>query len=240
VIDKPGYSGFFGSRLMEFLAAKHVGTLIITGSETDVCVLATVLEGVDRGFRVIVVEDGLCSSSDQGHDALMTLSIVRGSPIRSNCLSSMRCSGFGTTLADPRLTLPRTHAPPGPPRHQRDRSPGNEGGGKSESRMLLHHNGEAHGKCQHSKAAQRSPCRIKRRSLSAATAAVEPGLALAADLMFFNQRGAGAEDRGQRQKQPADGGTEVIADNAGQSRDEPAQDKSHDIFMPAAVLERGE
>ena len=58
---------------MEFLAARHVGTLIITGSETDVCVLATVLEGVDRGFRVIVVEDGLCSSSDQGHDALMTL-----------------------------------------------------------------------------------------------------------------------------------------------------------------------
>jgi len=106
--------------------------------------------------------------------------------------------------------------------------------------MLLHHNGEAHGKCQHSKAAQCGPCRIKRCSLSAATAAVEPGLALAADLMFFNQRGAGAEDRGQCQKQPADGGTEVFADNAGQSRDEPAQYKSHDIFMPAAVLERGE
>lgn len=35
--------------------------------------LASVLEAVDRGFRVIVVEDGLCSSSDKGHDALMTL-----------------------------------------------------------------------------------------------------------------------------------------------------------------------
>jgi hypothetical protein len=30
-------------------------------------------QAVDRGFRVIVVEDGLCSSSDKGHDALMTL-----------------------------------------------------------------------------------------------------------------------------------------------------------------------
>ncbi len=47
--------------------------LIITGSETDVCVLATVLDAVDLGFRVIVVEDALCSSFDQGHDALMTL-----------------------------------------------------------------------------------------------------------------------------------------------------------------------
>ena len=52
---------------------KSVDTLIITGSETDVCVLATVLDAVDLGFRVIVVEDALCSSFDEGHDALMTL-----------------------------------------------------------------------------------------------------------------------------------------------------------------------
>jgi nicotinamidase-related amidase len=73
VIDKPAYSAFFGSRLNAFLASKGVSTLIVTGSETDVCVLATVLQAVDYGFRVIVVEDGLCSSSDAGHDALMTL-----------------------------------------------------------------------------------------------------------------------------------------------------------------------
>jgi len=36
-------------------------------------VLATVLDAVDHGYRAVVVEDGLCSSSDQGHDALMTL-----------------------------------------------------------------------------------------------------------------------------------------------------------------------
>lgn len=46
---------------------------MVTGSETDVCVLATVLDAVDRGFRVVLVEDALCSSSDAGHDALMTL-----------------------------------------------------------------------------------------------------------------------------------------------------------------------
>jgi nicotinamidase-related amidase len=38
-----------------------------------VCVLATALAAVDLGFRVVIVEDALCSSLDAGHDALMTL-----------------------------------------------------------------------------------------------------------------------------------------------------------------------
>ena len=73
VIDKPAYSAFAESGLASFLHDKNVDTLVITGSETDVCVLATVLDAVDLGFRVIVVEDALCSSFDEGHDALMTL-----------------------------------------------------------------------------------------------------------------------------------------------------------------------
>ncbi|GAB9139429.1 hypothetical protein BDS110ZK25_27740 [Bradyrhizobium diazoefficiens] len=38
-------------------------------AETDVCALSTVLSAVDLGFRVVIVEDALCSSSDVGHDA---------------------------------------------------------------------------------------------------------------------------------------------------------------------------
>jgi nicotinamidase-related amidase len=45
--------------------------LIVTGSETDVCVLATVLHAVDLGWRVVLVRDAVCSSSDAGHDALL-------------------------------------------------------------------------------------------------------------------------------------------------------------------------
>jgi len=45
----------------------------VTGSETDVCVLATVLGAVDHGYRVIVVTDAVCSSSDEGHDAMLKL-----------------------------------------------------------------------------------------------------------------------------------------------------------------------
>lgn len=73
VIDKPGYSAFVGSPLAPFLREKGVDTVVVTGAETDVCVLATVLDAVDLGFRVVIVEDALCSSSDAGHDALMTM-----------------------------------------------------------------------------------------------------------------------------------------------------------------------
>src|SRR3954465_7187539 len=52
---------------------KGVRCVVVTGAETDVCVLSTVLAAVDRGFRVVIVEDALCSSSDAGHEALMTI-----------------------------------------------------------------------------------------------------------------------------------------------------------------------
>jgi nicotinamidase-related amidase len=73
VIDKTRYSAFIGSQFVEHLRAREADGLIVTGSETDVCVLATVLGAVDLGYRVIVVRDAVCSSSDEGHDALMTL-----------------------------------------------------------------------------------------------------------------------------------------------------------------------
>jgi nicotinamidase-related amidase len=47
--------------------------LIVTGSETDVCVLSTVMSAVDLGYRVILVRDAVCSSSDAGHEALLSL-----------------------------------------------------------------------------------------------------------------------------------------------------------------------
>ncbi|NEU97004.1 cysteine hydrolase family protein [Bradyrhizobium uaiense] len=72
-IDKPVYSAFATGTLRTYLHEKHVDTLLVTGSETDVCVLATVLAAVDIGYRVIVVKDGLCSSSDAAHEASLHL-----------------------------------------------------------------------------------------------------------------------------------------------------------------------
>jgi nicotinamidase-related amidase len=71
VINKTRYSAFAEPHLAARLKQHGCDGLIITGSETDVCVLATVLGAVDLGYRVIVVRDAICSSSDEGHDALL-------------------------------------------------------------------------------------------------------------------------------------------------------------------------
>jgi len=73
VLDKRHYSPFSEPALAKLLRGRGVDTLVITGSETDVCVLATVLAAVDLGYRVVLAADALCSVSDRTHDALMTL-----------------------------------------------------------------------------------------------------------------------------------------------------------------------
>lgn len=77
IVDKSTYSAFFRSPLANLLVEKQVSTVVVSGAETDVCVLSTVLDAVNLGFRVVIVEDALCSSSDAGHDALMTMYRLR-------------------------------------------------------------------------------------------------------------------------------------------------------------------
>ena len=72
-VDKQVYSPWFEPALTDELARRGTETLIVTGGETDVCVLAAVLGAVDRGYRVVVGKDCLCSSSDTAHDASVTL-----------------------------------------------------------------------------------------------------------------------------------------------------------------------
>ncbi|MEI9413781.1 cysteine hydrolase family protein [Mesorhizobium sp. Cs1321R2N1] len=73
IIDKHIYSPWFEGHLRAFLNERDIDTLVITGGETDVCVLATVLGAIDFGYRVVLVTDALCSSSDATHDALLTV-----------------------------------------------------------------------------------------------------------------------------------------------------------------------
>lgn len=77
VFGKPTYSAFAGPALHRHLADRGVDTLVVTGTETEVCVLATVLGALDLGYRAIVVVDAICSSSDEGHDALMEILSTR-------------------------------------------------------------------------------------------------------------------------------------------------------------------
>lgn len=72
VLDKGAYSPFSGTPLAECLSRWGIETLIVSGTETDVCVAAAVLHAVDLGLRVVVAQDAVCSSSDATHEALMT------------------------------------------------------------------------------------------------------------------------------------------------------------------------
>jgi len=73
VVDKRAYSPWVDSDLHQRLQARGIDTLVVSGAETDVCVLAAVLGAVDHGYRVVVATDAICSSSDHTHDALLTL-----------------------------------------------------------------------------------------------------------------------------------------------------------------------
>ena len=71
--DKRTYSPWIDGRLHPILQSERVDTLVITGGETDVCVLATTLGAIDLGYRVIVLRDAVCSGADDTHDASLEL-----------------------------------------------------------------------------------------------------------------------------------------------------------------------
>ena len=71
LIDKSGHSCFDGKAMRPALERLGATGLIVTGVETDVCVLATVLDAIDLGYRVVIVEDGVASSSPEGHLAAL-------------------------------------------------------------------------------------------------------------------------------------------------------------------------
>jgi nicotinamidase-related amidase len=92
VIDKHFYSPFIEAALLDHLRARTADTLVVTGAETDVCVLAAVLGAVDFGYRVVVVEDAICSSTDSTHDALLSL-------YRQRFSEQIEIAGAATILA---------------------------------------------------------------------------------------------------------------------------------------------
>ena len=73
LLDKKVYSPWLGTTLHADLMLAGVDTLIVTGAETEVCVLATVIGAIDLGYRVILVPDAICSSADPTHDAMLEI-----------------------------------------------------------------------------------------------------------------------------------------------------------------------
>ena len=61
VIRKRWYDAFAGTPLDGALRARGVDTLVVTGTMTDICVLATVVGAFNREYRVTVVEDAVAT-----------------------------------------------------------------------------------------------------------------------------------------------------------------------------------
>lgn len=73
VIDRYVYSAFGDPRLNELLRKHDIDTLVFSGSEIDVCVLSSVYAAMDLGYRIVIAEDAVSSSSDASHDAIASL-----------------------------------------------------------------------------------------------------------------------------------------------------------------------
>jgi nicotinamidase-related amidase len=71
VVDKYVHSGFANPALEKELDRLDAAAVILTGVETDVCVLATALAAVDRGYRTVLVSDAIASSVGASHDACL-------------------------------------------------------------------------------------------------------------------------------------------------------------------------
>lgn len=77
ILDKFGFSAFDAPELEPMLARLGAKTLVVTGVETDVCVLSTLFGAIDRGYRIVLVEDAIASSDPASHTATLTHVIPR-------------------------------------------------------------------------------------------------------------------------------------------------------------------
>lgn len=75
--DKTTYSAFGCAQFVAYLLKRNVRSLVLTGVETDVCVLATAFDAVDRGLQVVVAADAVTSWSLASHRATLELVLPR-------------------------------------------------------------------------------------------------------------------------------------------------------------------
>jgi nicotinamidase-related amidase len=70
VMEKRRFSAFFKTDLDITLRELNVDTVVLAGIATEVCVLATALDGLSNDFRVIVLKDCCCSFTRANHEAI--------------------------------------------------------------------------------------------------------------------------------------------------------------------------
>ncbi len=88
IVEKRTYSGFYETGLDSLLRSLHggkgVGTLILCGLHTDICVRHTSADAFFRGYKLVIVEDGVEALTQEAHKkGLEYLRDVYSAEIRS-------------------------------------------------------------------------------------------------------------------------------------------------------------
>ena len=78
VIDKPGKGAFYQTDLDLVLKNRGIGTLLVCGVTTEVCVNTTVREANDRGYRCVVLADCCGSYFPEFHEAGLAMIKAQG------------------------------------------------------------------------------------------------------------------------------------------------------------------
>lgn len=73
LVDKTGYSALGNPEFRRIVGTGPDHCLILSGVETDVCVLSTVMEAMDLGLRVVLAVDAVGSSSAECHDSALRI-----------------------------------------------------------------------------------------------------------------------------------------------------------------------
>lgn len=82
VIQKTTYSGFYKTELEYYLIRENIEQLYIAGCVTNMCVLYTVADAVQRGYNVVVLKDCVAGINPKHHyDALEQMKLVLGATI---------------------------------------------------------------------------------------------------------------------------------------------------------------
>lgn len=71
IFDKAGHDPFKEQAFRDRVKAERPSALVLSGIETDVCVLAAALSAVDLGYRTIVATDAVASSAPEAHAACL-------------------------------------------------------------------------------------------------------------------------------------------------------------------------
>lgn len=71
VVEKFGYGAFHNTHLEDLLRARHVESLFVTGTVTQICVEETAREAFHRGFKTTLVSDAVSSFAEDLHEATL-------------------------------------------------------------------------------------------------------------------------------------------------------------------------